>query len=56
MLFGGLGSLYLKLIDKEHPLVIIGIIIILMLLPFLGLIYFRYRLLFFKKLDELEKV
>ena len=55
MLFGGLGSLYLSFISSNSPLITIGIFIVLMLLPILGIIHLRYKDKYDRKLDELEK-
>jgi Ca2+/Na+ antiporter len=55
MLLGGIGSLYLKFITYNSPLIVIGILIILTLLPFLAIIYFSYKKKYYKKLKEIEK-
>jgi len=55
ILFGGLGSLCLRFISSNSPLITIGIFVLLMLLLILGIIHLRYKDKYDRKLDELEK-
>jgi len=54
ILFGGIGSLYIKLIDSSSGLVVSGIFVLLILIPYLVIIYHKSKEDYLVKLDELE--
>ncbi|WP_152184438.1 hypothetical protein [Sulfurimonas indica] len=52
--FGGFGSLYIKLVEKSSGMIIAGMFVLLILIPFLAIIYYKIRVSYFEKLNELE--
>lgn len=54
MLFAGLGSLYMRLIESDSPLIVIGMVIILILVQGFGIMYHKYSKNYQVKLEELK--